>query len=158
MPASARKRPQVSKVPEPYQTYGPAKMKTVNVSRESHAGGKNRYHTERNVTPSRQSSDHPNSEQIQPPDARIVLQQHPTQPALRLTRLTLYIVDTHIASCASPARALASPLDRAYLSSTRVSRSHTAACARLTLSPPPFRLHQPPPGTHSHTSTYGRAI
>ena len=112
-PASARKRPQVSKVPEPYQTYGPAKMKTVNVFRESHAGGKNRYHTERNVTPSRRSSDHPNSERVHPPDARIVLQQHPTHPALRLTRLTLYIVDTHIASCASPARALASPLDRA---------------------------------------------
>ena len=47
-------------------------MKTVNVSRESHAGGKNRYHTERNVTPSLRSSDHPNAERIRPPDARTV--------------------------------------------------------------------------------------
>ena len=144
--------------PEPYQTYGPAKMQTVNVSRESHAGGKNRYHTKRNVTPNSRSSDHPNSEQIHPPDARIVLQQHPTQSALRLTRLTLYIVDTHIASYASPARALASPLDRAYLPSTRASRSHTAACARLTLSPPPFLPHKTPPDTLTHTPTYGRAM
>ena len=129
-------------------------MKTVHVSRESHAGRTNRCHAERNVTPSRRSSDHPNSERVHPPDTRIVLQQHPTQPALRLTRLTLYTVDTHIASCASPARALASPLDRAYLSSTRASRSHTAACARLTLSPPPFALHKSPPDTLSHTDLW----
>ena len=58
-----------SKIPEPYQTYGFAKMKTENVSRERHAGGKNRYHTERNVTPSRQSSDHSNSERVHPPEA-----------------------------------------------------------------------------------------
>ena len=54
------------------RTYVPAKMKTGNVSRERHASGKNRSHTERNVTPSLRSSDHPNAERIRPPDARTV--------------------------------------------------------------------------------------
>ena len=54
------------------RTYVPAKMKTGNVSRERHASGKNRCHTERNVTPSLRSSDHPNAERIRPPDARTV--------------------------------------------------------------------------------------
>ena len=47
-------------------------MKTGNVSRERHASGKNRSHTEKSVTPSLRSSDHPNAERIRPPGARTV--------------------------------------------------------------------------------------
>ena len=81
----------------------------------------------------------------------------PTEPTSNSTDQAAHciiMVDTHIAPRASPPRALASPLNREYLPFTRASRSHTAARACLTLSPPLFALHQSPPDTLSHTDLW----